>query len=273
MNSEEEKNPDELEEEGAQGGDAPEGEDDLSSNFRVREDDPYERAQKEGGEEAEFDLESQIEEFRAQIEEEPDNCIHHYNLAEALEELGQHKEAREEYELALELDKENDFHSIIHFGLANMQFQMLLSGIQSVVVKSSIGLHSAHKAGDSITQVNDDDYKDPIYNFEKAMEFLPHLKADEDLVDYIAKEAPSQLANLYYKWASDLIDKSRQIDLYGEEIQDVEKALKLLKKSMDIDPNHAQAKMMITYAKKMLAEGWKTYDEYGFEAKTIEGRG
>ncbi|CAI2719096.1 tetratricopeptide repeat protein [Nitrospina watsonii] len=279
MSSEEDKNPEFLEGEDAEfEPDAPEGDeaaegDGVSSNFRVMEDDPYERAQKEGGEEAEFDLEAQIREFRNQIEEDPDNCIHHYNLAEALEEVGDHKEARTEYELALQLDKTLDFHSIIHFGLANMQFQMLLSGIQSVVVKSSVGLHSAHKPGDSITAVNDDDYREPIENFEKALEFLPQLKADEELVDYISKEAPGQLANLYYKWASDLIDKSRQIVHYGGEVEDVQHAIKLLKKSMEIDPNHAQAKMMITYGKKMLAEGWKAYDEYGFEAKDIPGQG
>ena len=46
------------------------------------------KLEKEGGDLAEFDLEAQIEEFRAALEEEPDNCVHHYNLAEALEELG-----------------------------------------------------------------------------------------------------------------------------------------------------------------------------------------
>jgi tetratricopeptide (TPR) repeat protein len=175
--------------------------------------------------------------------------------------------------LAIELDKNQDYHAIVYFGLANLQYQMLLSGIQSVVVKSSVGLHSSHKPGDSITQVNDDDYKVPIENYQKSLETLSQLKADDDLVDYISKEAPSQLAGLYYKWASDLIDKSRQIAKYGEEVQDVQKALKLLKKSTEIDPNHAQASLMITYGKKMLAEGWKVYDEYGFEAKHIEGQG
>ncbi len=237
------------------------------------DDDPLERSEKEGGAEAEFDLEAQIHSFRQDIEDDPDNCIHHYNLAEALEEWGDHEEARIEYELALQLDKDKDFHAIIHFGLGNMLFQQLLSGIQSVVVKSSVGLHSAHKPGDSITQVNDDDYTIPLSNFEKALEHLSTLKADEDLVDYISKEVPGQMASLYYKWASDLIDKSRQIALYGDEIQDVKKSLKLLKKSLDIDPNHSQANMMVTYAKKMLAEGWKSYDEYGFEAKSIDGVG
>lgn len=60
---------------------APEGsQDDVSKNFMEREDDPLERAQKEGGEEAEFDLEAQITEFYQQIEEDPDNCVHYYNL-------------------------------------------------------------------------------------------------------------------------------------------------------------------------------------------------
>jgi len=237
------------------------------------DDDPLERSEKEGGNEAEFDLDAQIHSFRQDIENDPDNCIHHYNLAEALEEWGDHEEARIEYELALQLDKEKDFHAIIHFGLGNMLFQQLLSGIQSVVVKSSVGLHSAHKPGDSITQVTDEDYTVPLSNFEQALEHLSTLKADEDLVDYISKEVPGQMASLYYKWASDLIDKSRQIALYGDEVQDVKKSLKLLKKSLDIDPNHSQANMMVGYAKKMLAEGWKSYDEYGFEAKSIDGSG
>ena len=56
--------------------------------------------------EVEFDLEAQIEAFRQQIEEEPDNCVHHYNLGEALAELGQTGEARTEFERALELDQE-----------------------------------------------------------------------------------------------------------------------------------------------------------------------
>ena len=51
-----------------------------------------------------------------------------------------------------------------------------------------------------------------------------------------------------------------------------EKALKYLKKTQEIDPSHSQANLMITYAKKMLALGWKSYDEYGFEAKDIEGQ-
>ena len=31
-------------------------------------------------EEVEFDVEAQIELFRQQVQEEPDNCIHHYNI-------------------------------------------------------------------------------------------------------------------------------------------------------------------------------------------------
>ncbi len=227
----------------------------------------------EGGELAEFDLEAQIEEFRAILEEEPDNCIHHYNLAEALEESGEREEARKEYERALECDTDQDYHAIIHFGVGNLIFHQLLSGIQSVVVKSSVGLHSAHKPGDSIVDVYEEDYKVPIEHFQHALEFLPQLKADEELVDYISKEAPVQLANIYYKWGSDLIDKSRQIAKYGDEIKDVQKALKLIKKTIEIDPNHSQANLMSKYAKKMLAEGWKAFDEYGFEAKNIEGLG
>jgi hypothetical protein len=30
---------------------------------------------------------------------------------------------------------------------------------------------------------------------------------------------------------------------------------------------------MVKYAKKMLAEGWQSYDEYGFLAKQIDGSG
>ncbi len=231
------------------------------------------KLEKEGGDLAEFDLEAQIEEFRAVLEEEPDNCVHHYNLAEALEELGDRAEAKAEYERALECDTDQDFHAIIHYGIGNLIFHQLLSGIQSVVVKSSIGLHSAHKPGDSIVEVFEEDYTIPINHFQKAIEFLPELKADDELVDYISKEAPVQLANIYYKWASDLIDKSRQIAKYGGEIQDVQKALKLNKKTLEIDPNHSQANLMSKYTKKMLAEGWKSFDEYGFEAKHIEGLG
>ena len=159
----------------------PAAEEETSPNPQEIEEDEaaLDKLEKEGGDLAEFDLEAQIEEFRAVLEEEPDNCVHHYNLAEALEELGDREEAKVEYEHALECDTEQDFHAIIHFGMGNLIFHQLLSGIQSVVVKSSIGLHSAHKPGDSIVEVFDEDYTVPIHHLQKAMEFLPQLKADE----------------------------------------------------------------------------------------------
>jgi tetratricopeptide (TPR) repeat protein len=265
--------PEEIDENKVPEESAPEEETDSDLQEVEEDEATLDKLEKEGGDLAEFDLEAQIEEFRAALEEEPDNCVHHYNLAEALEELGDREAAKAEYESALECDTEQDFHAIIHFGMGNLIFHQLLSGIQSVVVKSSVGLHSAHKPGDSIIEVYDEDYSVPVHHFQKAMEFLPQLKADEELVDYISKEAPVQLANIYYKWASDLIDKSRQIAKYGAEIQDVQKALKLMKKALEIDPNHSQANLMSKYAKKMLAEGWKAFDEYGFEAKDIPGLG
>jgi len=224
-------------------------------------------------EEIEFDLEAQIEEFRCQIEEEPENCVHHYNLGEALVELGDLEEAREEFDLALECDEEKEFSSIIHFAIGNLYYSKLISGIHGTVVRSSVGLHSAHKAGDTITQVNNEDYEIPIREFEAAIQDLNFLKADDDIVEYVSKNAPQQIADTYYKWASDLIDKSRQIDHYGDEIKDVKTALKYLKKTVESDPNHSQANLMVKYAKKMLQEGWKAYDEYGFEAKDIQGLG
>ncbi len=224
-------------------------------------------------EEVEFDLEAQVMEFRRQIEEEPENCIHHYNLGEALVELGEHEEAKEEFDLALLYDPEKEFSSVVHFSLGNLYFSKLISGIHGTVVRSSVGLHSAHKAGDTITQVNAEDYEVPIQAFEAAIEDLDRLKADDDIVEYVSKNAPQQIADTYYKWASDLIDKSRQIEHYGEEIKDVRLALKHLKKTLEIDPNHSQANLMVKYAKKMLQEGWKAFDEYGFEAKSIEGIG
>ncbi len=224
-------------------------------------------------EEEEFDLDAQIEVFRQQIEEDPENCVHHYNLGEALEELGNADAAKEEYETALVCDKEGEFSSIIHFGLGNLYFNQLLSGIQSIVVISSVGLHSAHKPGEQIVEVNSEDYLSPIREFELALKDLPQLKADDEIVEYISKEAPQQLVNAYYKWASDLIDKSRQIKKYGGEIKDVKEALKHLKKTLDIEPNHSQAALMVKYAKKMLAQGWESYDEYGFLAKEIQGSG
>ena len=73
--------------------------------------------EEEEGEEVEFDLEAQVEEFRLQIDEEPENCVHHYNLGEALAELDQADEAKAEFERALELDKDEAFSAIIHFSL------------------------------------------------------------------------------------------------------------------------------------------------------------
>jgi tetratricopeptide (TPR) repeat protein len=224
-------------------------------------------------EEIEFDLDAQVEAFRQQIEEEPENCVHHYNLGEALAELGEHDEAKAEFELALEYDPEDEFSSLIHYSIGNLYYHQLLSGIQGTVVRSSVGLHSAHKAGDSITQVKEDDYQLPIREFELAIEKLKSLKADEEIVEYVSKNAPQQIADTCYKWASDLIDKSRQIDHYGDEIRDVKDALKHLRKTLEIDPNHSQANLMVKYAKKMLQEGWAAYDEYGFEAKNIQGLG
>ena len=227
----------------------------------------------EDEEEVEFDLEAQVEEFRRQIEEEPENCIHHYNLGEALVELGELEEAKDEFELALLYDADKAFSAVIHFSLGNLHFNKLISGIQGTVVRSSVGLHSAHKAGDTITQVKAEDYEEPLREFEAAVQYLDQLQADDEIVEYVSKNAPQQIADIHYKWASDLIDKSRQIELYGEEIADVKQALKHLKKTLEVDPNHSQATLMVKYAKKMLQEGWMAYDEYGFEAKKIEGIG
>ncbi len=224
-------------------------------------------------EEVEFDIDAQIEEFRQQIEEEPENCVHHYNLGEALVEVGELDEAKSEFDLALEYDEEKAFSSIIHFAIGNLYYHKLISGIQGTVVRSSVGLHSAHKAGGTITQVEREDYELPIAEFESSIKYLDKLKADDEIAEYVSKNAPQQIADIYYKWASDLIDKSRQIDLYGEEIKDVKEAAKHLKKTLEIDPNHSQAILMVKYAKMMLQEGWQAYDEYGFEAKKIEGSG
>ena len=224
-------------------------------------------------EEVEFDLDAQIEEFRRLIEEEPDHCLHHYNLGEALEELGNSDEAKLEYEKALVCDKDGDFSAIIHYGLGNLYYEKLLSGVQSVVVHSSVGLHSAHKPGDQIVDVHSEDYQPLIDEFEMAVRDLPKLKADDEIVDFVAENAPNQLANVYYKWASDLIDKSRQLNKYGDEVKDVKQALKHLKKTLEIEPNHSQATLMVKYSKKMLAQGWESYDEYGWLAKEIAGDG
>lgn len=140
--------------------------------------------------EVEFDLEAQIEEFRCQIEEEPENCVHHYNLGEALAELGDVEEAKAEFDLALEFDKEKEFASVIHFAVGELYYNQLISGIHGTVVRSSVGLHSAHKAGDTITQVNSEDYEVPIAEFESAIQNLDLLKADDDIYEYINQNAP-----------------------------------------------------------------------------------
>jgi tetratricopeptide (TPR) repeat protein len=224
-------------------------------------------------EEVEFDLEAQVEEFRRQLEEEPDNCVHFYNLGEALSELGQMDEARESFEQALLLDTTQEFSAIIHFGIGNLYYHQLMSGIQSTVVKSSVGLHSAYKVGEQITSVHDDDYAIPLREFEASVQNIPLMKADEEIVDYISEHAPQQIATIYYKWASDLFDKARQIENYGDEIKDIKRGLKHLKKTIDIDPNHGQANLMVKYGKKMIQEGYSIYDEYGFVAKEIPGAG
>jgi tetratricopeptide (TPR) repeat protein len=239
----------------------------------VSSDEESEEEIEEDEEEVEFDLEAQIEVFRLQIEEEPENCVHHYNLGEALAELGDMEEARAEFDLALEYDEEKEFSSVIHFAIGELYYNQLISGIHGTVVRSSVGLHSAHKAGDTITQVNSEDYEVPISEFELAVQNLSLLKADDDIVEYISQNAPQHIADTCYKWASDLIDKSRQIEHYGDEVKDVKIAQKLLKKTLDIDPNHSQAALMVKYVKKMLLEGWQAYDEYGFEAKSIQGTG
>ena len=227
----------------------------------------------EEGEEVEFDLEAQVEEFRLQIDEEPDNCVHHYNLGEALAELDQADEAKAEFERALELDKDEAFSSIIHYSLGGLYYHDLIAGIQGTVVRSSVGLHSAHKAGAQIVEVNNSDYENPLKQYEAAINMLDRLQADEEIVDHVKDNAPRQIADIYYKWASDLIDKSRQIEDYGSEIKDVKESLQYLKKTMELSPNHSQAQLMIKYARKMLREGWDIYDEYGFVAKQIQGSG
>ena len=229
--------------------------------------------EEEEGEEVEFDLEAQVEEFRRQIEEEPENCVHHYNLREALAELDQVDEAKAEFERALELDQDEAFSSIIHFSLGRLHYHELISGIQGTVVRSSVGLHSQHKAGTQILEVNDNDYEIPLRQYEAAIKTLDRLQADEEIVDHVKDNAPKQIADIYYKWASDLIDKSRQIEVYGDEIKDVKESLRHLKKTLELSPNHSQAQLMVKYARKMLQEGWDIYDEYGFVAKEIQGVG
>ena len=229
--------------------------------------------EEEEGEEVEFDLEAQIEEFRRQIEEEPENCVHHYNLGEALAELEQTDEAKAEFERALELDEDKAFSAIIHFSLGGLYYHEMIAGIQGNVVRSSVGLHSQHKAGCQIIEVNDDDYEAPLRQYEDAIKMLDSLQADEEIVDHVKENAPKQIADIYYKWASDLIDKSRQIEVYGGEIKDVKQSLQYLKKALELSPNHSQAQLMVKYARKMLQQGWDIYDEFGFVAKQIQGIG
>ena len=247
--------------------------DQSTTNIQEIEAERGETDEEEEGEEVEFDLEAQVEEFRLQIEEEPDNCVHHYNLGEALAELDQADEAKAEFETALELDKDEAFSAIIHYSLGGLYYHDLIAGIQGTVVRSSVGLHSAHKAGAQIVEVNNSDYEIPLRQFEAAINMLDRLQADEEIVDHVKDNAPRQIADIYYKWASDLIDKSRQIENYGGEIKDVKESLQYLKKTMELSPNHSQAQLMIKYARKMLREGWDIYDEYGFVAKQIQGSG
>ena len=248
------------------------GEPDAPLEAGEPEDSEFEEEEEEE-EEVEFDLDAQIEEFRHQIEEDPENCVHHYNLGEALAELGQSEEAQEAFEQALLLDKDQAFGAIIHFGIGNLYYHQLMSGIQSTVVKSSVGLHSQHRAGNTISSVNDDDYAIPLREFEAAIQDIPSLQADEEITEYISENVPQQIATVYYKWASDLFDKARQIDNYGDEVKDIKQGLRHLKKTIEIDPNHTQANLMFKYGKKMLQEGFSIYDEYGFVAKEIQGTG
>ena len=244
-----------------------------STNIQESGSETAENDDEEGGEEVEFDLEAQIEEFRRQIEEEPENCVHHYNLGEALAELEQTDEAKAEFERALELDEDKAFSAIIHFSLGGLYYHEMIAGVQGNVVRSSVGLHSQHKAGCQIIEVNDDDYEAPLRQYEDAIKMLDSLQADEEIVDHVKENAPRQIADIYYKWASDLIDKSRQIEVYGGEIKDVKQSLQYLKKALELSPNHSQAQLMVKYARKMLQQGWDIYDEFGFVAKEIQGIG
>jgi len=244
-----------------------------STNIQESGSETAENDDGEEEEEVEFDLEAQIEEFRQQIEEEPENCVHHYNLGEALAELEQTDEAKAEFERALELDEDKAFSAIIHFGLGGLYYHEMIAGIQGNVVRSSVGLHSQHKAGCQIIEVNDDDYEAPLRQYEDAIKMLDSLQADEEIVDHVKENAPRQIADIYYKWASDLIDKSRQIEVYGGEIKDVKQSLQYLKKALELSPNHSQAQLMVKYARKMLQQGWDIYDEFGFIAKEIQGIG
>ena len=152
-------------------------------------------------------------------------------------------------------------------------FNELIRGINSAVVKSSVGLISSHRDKTTIMDVKEEDYSVPIDEFEMAIKDLPQLKADDDIVEHISRHAPESIATMYYKWASDLLDKARQLDEYGAEIKDVQTALKYLKKTLEIDPNHSAANLMVKLGKQMLAEGWQSFDEFGFQSKDIKGLG
>ena len=251
----------------------PEESETVQSSTNIQESGSETTENDEEEEEVEFDLEAQIEEFRQQIEEEPENCVHHYNLGEALAELEQTDEAKAEFERALELDEDKAFSAIIHFSLGGLYYHEMIAGVQGNVVRSSVGLHSQHKAGCQIIEVNDDDYEAPLRQYEDAIKMLDTLQADEEIVDHVKENAPKQIADIYYKWASDLIDKSRQIEVYGGEIKDVKQSLQYLKKALELSPNHSQAQLMVKYARKMLQQGWDIYDEFGFVAKQIQGVG
>lgn len=156
--------------------------------------------------------------------------------------------------------------------MGNLYYHDLLSGIQSVVVKSSVGLHSAHKPGDQITEVNDDDYDIPLGHFEKALEFLDQLKRMTIWLSTSPKKHLVRWRTCITSGRRTLLTKRVKSPITVVKRR-CEAGLTLFKKALDIDPNHAQAGLMITYAKKMLAIGWTIYDEYGFEAKQIEGEG
>ena len=85
----------------------------------------------------------------------------------------------------------------------------------------------------TINSVSGNDYSIPISEFEKAIKFLPTLNADEEIVDYVRKNAPKQISTIYYKWASDLFDKARQLENYGDEVKDIKQGLKFLKKTIE----------------------------------------
>jgi len=66
----------------------------------------------------------------------------------------------------------------------------MIAGIQGNVVRSSVGLHSQHKAGCQIIEVNDGDYEAPLRQYEDAIKMLDSLQADEEIVDHVKENAP-----------------------------------------------------------------------------------